>query len=257
MDWIHCNKCFIQLEQGIVLHLTSCGHMFCNNCLDDGAKQSTCFVCRVPCSTMKLVPDMNSEVQDYFTDPEEIIRKSCEVLQFQRQHRRRLLSYLLQSTKKFYKARTELKRMAELCQKQHKQLKEYQNIIKSLEAQLANQSKQASPFNIPISPNCNLSPSFIQSTPTYKRTAKSTPYSQTYQSNLVTPARISKHRSGSISAQSQRSNTSNKISSTVFTPPTPESAGEISNESGYNSSSPIHVPTKCCILQGLHWRKFL
>lgn len=40
---------------------------------------------------------MNPEIQDYFTDPEEIIKKSCEVLQFQRQHRRRLLSYLLQS----------------------------------------------------------------------------------------------------------------------------------------------------------------
>lgn len=40
---------------------------------------------------------MNPEIQDYFTEPEEIIKKSCEVLQFQRQHRRRLLSYLLQS----------------------------------------------------------------------------------------------------------------------------------------------------------------
>lgn len=42
---------------------------------------------------------MNQEVQDYFTEPEEIIKKCCEVLQFQKQHRRRLLSYLLQSVK--------------------------------------------------------------------------------------------------------------------------------------------------------------
>lgn len=40
---------------------------------------------------------MNTEVQDYFTDPEEIIKKSWEVLRFQKQHRRRLLSFLLQS----------------------------------------------------------------------------------------------------------------------------------------------------------------
>lgn len=42
---------------------------------------------------------MKPEVQDYFTEPEEIVKKCSEVLQFQRQHRRRLLSYLLQSVR--------------------------------------------------------------------------------------------------------------------------------------------------------------
>ncbi|XP_061714043.1 probable E3 SUMO-protein ligase RNF212 [Cydia pomonella] len=226
MDWIHCNKCFSQLEPGISLHLTSCGHMFCNKCLDNvtkGKENATCLVCRLPCSIMKLVPDMKPEVQDYFTEPEEFIKKCSEVLQFQRQHRRRLLSYLLQSTKKFYLARTELKRMTEICQKQHQQLKECQKTIKNLETQLASANKKQSPFSIPISPGTNLSPAFIQAPPC-KRPAKSTPYSA-YQSNLVTPSRISKQRSSCYSATSQRSNTSNKITSTVYTPPTPESAG--------------------------------
>ncbi|XP_047509261.1 probable E3 SUMO-protein ligase RNF212 isoform X2 [Pieris napi] len=212
MDWIHCNNCFTQLEPGVTLHLTSCGHMFCNNCLNNGVKESTCLVCKAPCSIMKLVPDMNPDIQDYFTDPEEIIKKCCDVLQFQRQHRRRLLSYLFQSTKKFRAARAELRRMTEVCQTQHKQLREYQRIIKNLQSQLDGQSKQTPPFNVPISPS-NLSPGFIQTPPTYKRPAKSTPYSS--------------------------SSASNKISTTVFTPPTPESVGDIlsqtSNESGYLS----------------------
>ncbi|XP_041980281.1 probable E3 SUMO-protein ligase RNF212 [Aricia agestis] len=216
--------------------------MFCNTCLNNGSKENTCLVCRAPCSMMKLVPDMNQEIQDYFTEPEELIKKCCEVFHFQRQHRRRLLSYLLQSTKKFYRARSELQRMTEVCQQQHKQLKEYQKIIKVMESQLASGGqKPSSPFNIPISPNANLSPGFIQTTPTFKRTAKSTPYNQPYHSSLVTPARISKQRSACYSGQSQRSNTSNKISSTVLTPPTPctpESAGSGSLESGYLSSSP-------------------
>ncbi|XP_053604697.1 zip homologous protein 2 isoform X2 [Plodia interpunctella] len=238
MDWIHCNNCFSQLDPGITLHLTSCGHMFCNNCLNNGSQQSTCLVCRMPCSIMKLVPDMKPEIQDYFTEPEEIIKKCCEVLQFQKQHRRRLLSYLFQSTKKFYTARTELKRMTELCQRQHKQLKDCQKTIKHLEAQIG--QTKLSPFNIPISPVSNMSSNYLQSTPTYKRTAKSTPYSQPYQSNLVTPSRISKQRTSNYSTQSQRSNTSNKISSTVFTPPTPESfLSQYSNESGYLSNSPV------------------
>ncbi|XP_047509260.1 zip homologous protein 2 isoform X1 [Pieris napi] len=238
MDWIHCNNCFTQLEPGVTLHLTSCGHMFCNNCLNNGVKESTCLVCKAPCSIMKLVPDMNPDIQDYFTDPEEIIKKCCDVLQFQRQHRRRLLSYLFQSTKKFRAARAELRRMTEVCQTQHKQLREYQRIIKNLQSQLDGQSKQTPPFNVPISPS-NLSPGFIQTPPTYKRPAKSTPYSQPYQSNLVTPTRISKQRSSNFSVNSQSSSASNKISTTVFTPPTPESVGDIlsqtSNESGYLS----------------------
>ncbi|KOB68214.1 RING finger protein, partial [Operophtera brumata] len=126
MDWIHCNKCFVQLEPGVTLHLSSCGLMFCSKCLDNGTKQNTCLVCPVPCSVMKLVPDMDQEIQDYFTEPEEIIKKCCDVLQFQKKHRR----------------------------------------------------QQTSPFNIPIiSPRDNLSPNFVQTTPTYKRPAKSTPYS--------------------------------------------------------------------------------
>ncbi|XP_050678864.1 probable E3 SUMO-protein ligase RNF212 isoform X2 [Leptidea sinapis] len=225
MDWIHCNNCFIQLETGVTLHLTSCGHMFCTNCLSNGAEENACLVCRAPCTLMKLVPDMNSDIQDYFTEPEELLKKSCDIIQFQRRHRHRLLSYLLQATKKFHTARNELKRMTEICQKQHKQLKEYQRIIKHLHTQVVTQSKQVSPFSVPISPSSNFSPSFIQTTPTYKRTAKSTPYSQPFQSNLVTPTRLSKQRSCNLSAQSQRSNTSHKISSTVMTPPTPESVG--------------------------------
>lgn len=41
-----------------------------------------------------------------------------------------------------------------------------------------------SPFNIPISPGANLSPAFVQTTPAYKRTAKSTPYSVSRSWNL-------------------------------------------------------------------------
>ncbi|XP_023944440.2 probable E3 SUMO-protein ligase RNF212 isoform X2 [Bicyclus anynana] len=225
MDWVHCNTCFAQLKSEITLQLTTCGHMFCNNCLNNAAKEGICLVCKKPCSIMKLVPDMTQEVQDYFTDPTDLLKKCCEVFEFQKKHRRRLISYLLLSIKKFYAARTELKRMTELCQTQHKQLKEYQKINKSLKAQLLAQ-RQTSPFNVPISPGSNISPGYLQSTPTYKRPAKSTPYSQPYQSALVTPTRISMTR-GSVNtnAHSQKSNNSNKISSTVFTPPTPPSAG--------------------------------
>ncbi|VVC95965.1 unnamed protein product [Leptidea sinapis] len=117
--------------------------MFCTNCLSNGAEENACLVCRAPCTLMKLVPDMNSDIQDYFTEPEELLKKSCDIIQFQRRHRHRLLSYLLQATKKFHTARNELKRMTEICQKQHKQLKEYQRIIKHLHTQVVTQTSFA------------------------------------------------------------------------------------------------------------------
>ncbi|VVC95966.1 unnamed protein product [Leptidea sinapis] len=73
--------------------------MFCTNCLSNGAEENACLVCRAPCTLMKLVPDMNSDIQDYFTEPEELLKKSCDIIQFQRRHRHRLLSYLLQANK--------------------------------------------------------------------------------------------------------------------------------------------------------------
>lgn len=37
-------------------------------------------------------------------------------------------------------------------------------------------AEPVSPFNIPISPGSNISPSFVQTTPACKRNAKSTPF---------------------------------------------------------------------------------
>ncbi|XP_069358051.1 uncharacterized protein [Maniola hyperantus] len=186
---------------------------------------------------MKMVPDMKQEIQHYFTDPDDLLKKCCEAFEFQRRHRGRLLSYLLRSTKKFYAAREELKRMTELCQKQHIQIREYQKTIKRMEGQNSTMPRHTSPFNVQISPGNNFSPGYIQSTPTYKRPAKSTPYSQPYQTNLMTPTRLIKPRFGNTSAHSQKSNNSNKISSTVFTPPTPESRGLFPSQHLFSSQS--------------------
>lgn len=47
--------------------------------------------------------------------------------------------FLLQ-TKKFYTIRNELKRVSDLCQRQHTQIKEYKKIIKNYEEEQGNQS---------------------------------------------------------------------------------------------------------------------
>ncbi|VVC95964.1 unnamed protein product [Leptidea sinapis] len=188
--------------------------MFCTNCLSNGAEENACLVCRAPCTLMKLVPDMNSDIQDYFTEPEELLKKSCDIIQFQRRHRHRLLSYLLQATKKFHTARNELKRMTEICQKQHKQLKEYQRIIKHLHTQVVTQSTTVS---------------------------------------------IEPRDPDEIKQATIRSNTSHKISSTVMTPPTPESVGynfsQGSDESGYMSNGPPKKPPVLIYCSGSPTRK--
>ena len=37
-DWVHCNICFRQPAETKQFHLTSCGHMFCGDCLSKGLR---------------------------------------------------------------------------------------------------------------------------------------------------------------------------------------------------------------------------
>jgi len=39
LDWFHCNRCFGDVEshpEQTSFHLTTCGHIFCKSCLNQG-----------------------------------------------------------------------------------------------------------------------------------------------------------------------------------------------------------------------------
>ncbi|KAJ8042004.1 hypothetical protein HOLleu_12965 [Holothuria leucospilota] len=95
-DWVHCNTCFCQPGDGRKFSLTNCGHMYCSECLTTGVKD-TCRMCGNPCTYIPLTSKMKPEVEVFFCDPIEIIKKAhkqlSEVMDFQKNHRKRLTAY--------------------------------------------------------------------------------------------------------------------------------------------------------------------
>jgi hypothetical protein len=98
MDWIHCNACCYQpsSEKRRKFLLTSCGHIYCNICVEAGTKPA-CRVCNTECTAIQLESQMAPNIQHYFSDPEDLMRKALQVFTFQKGHRQRL-SNLCSST---------------------------------------------------------------------------------------------------------------------------------------------------------------
>ncbi|XP_025115888.1 probable E3 SUMO-protein ligase RNF212 isoform X2 [Pomacea canaliculata] len=96
-DWLHCNLCFLQPGDGTPFHITSCGHIYCDGCVEKGSKVS-CSMCASKCSTLELSGKMKPDVESFFLDPVDVLNKAfkkfVQTWEFQRNHRRRLFSHM-------------------------------------------------------------------------------------------------------------------------------------------------------------------
>ncbi|KFM65302.1 RING finger protein 212, partial [Stegodyphus mimosarum] len=96
MDWIHCNNCFQLPDSAKNFVLTSCGHIYCCDCEEKCARE-LCKLCGNQCLTINISSSMKPDVQIYFMDPGEILRKKLkeilQVFEFQKNHRARLMTY--------------------------------------------------------------------------------------------------------------------------------------------------------------------
>ncbi|XP_008123733.1 probable E3 SUMO-protein ligase RNF212 isoform X2 [Anolis carolinensis] len=94
---VFCNACF-QKPQGATLKfsLTSCGHVFCEPCLQKG-KKDECLICRAPCRTILLSKKMSPDIQALFMGIDGLCTKYSkeltQITQFQEKHRQRLSAY--------------------------------------------------------------------------------------------------------------------------------------------------------------------
>ncbi|XP_004480457.1 probable E3 SUMO-protein ligase RNF212 isoform X4 [Dasypus novemcinctus] len=52
-SWVFCNRCFRPPCRTSLFSLTSCGHVYCDDCLGKGEKNE-CLICKVPCRTVLL-----------------------------------------------------------------------------------------------------------------------------------------------------------------------------------------------------------
>ncbi|KAE9523560.1 hypothetical protein AGLY_016112, partial [Aphis glycines] len=75
----------------IQFHLTSCGHIFCENCSCFADETlDCCKYCRNKCSSTLIGEksfQTNPQVLEYFQEPEEVYEKLLKVMKFQKAHR--------------------------------------------------------------------------------------------------------------------------------------------------------------------------
>ncbi|XP_050696162.1 RING finger protein 212B-like isoform X1 [Eriocheir sinensis] len=99
MDWINCNLCCRQPgdERERTFTLSSCGHIFCDLCLARVESREKCAVCSSVCQMMQLSSKMKPDAEMFFQEPTTLIKKHftliTRLLDFQKDHRVRLVSF--------------------------------------------------------------------------------------------------------------------------------------------------------------------
>ncbi|KAK4297800.1 hypothetical protein Pmani_029804 [Petrolisthes manimaculis] len=99
MDWINCNSCCRQPgdEKDRTFVLTSCGHIFCDLCLTKVGSKDKCGACSSQCQLIQLSSKMKPDAEMFFQEPATLLKRQYaqvnRLLEFQKDHRIRLVSF--------------------------------------------------------------------------------------------------------------------------------------------------------------------
>ncbi|XP_022192744.1 zip homologous protein 3 isoform X2 [Nilaparvata lugens] len=108
MDWVHCNSCAVQPNEDnrkLLFRLTSCGHIFCQNCLKTDSVDA-CQYCKVKdVTTIQLSTQMKPEIKMYFDDPQDLLTQLTKTIEFQRGHRMRFTQLIKHKVEKYNRAK--------------------------------------------------------------------------------------------------------------------------------------------------------
>ncbi|KAJ4440015.1 hypothetical protein ANN_08146 [Periplaneta americana] len=158
MDFIHCNSCFLLPSQpnGKNLSLTSCGHVYCENCIKPGVMKK-CTVCDSTFTTIPLNSELRADIQEYFKSTEDVLKRALEITTFQGGHRKRIMSYFNSVVIKYKAAKREIVRLTTVNRKLEKE-----NI--EMKQQLAYYKQKEQKFISPV-PNYSSQPNHTNATP--------------------------------------------------------------------------------------------
>ncbi|XP_020847932.2 putative E3 SUMO-protein ligase RNF212 [Phascolarctos cinereus] len=92
-----CNRCFQPPgKSSSQFSLTSCGHVFCHLCLQQGKKEE-CLICGTPCRIILLSKQTDFNIQAFFMGIDGLCKRyskeTSQISEFQEKHRRRLLAF--------------------------------------------------------------------------------------------------------------------------------------------------------------------
>ncbi|XP_033625596.1 RING finger protein 212B-like [Asterias rubens] len=133
-DWVHCNTCFHR--PGVdprKFYLTSCGHIFCSECLNEKTTLQ-CPVCGNQCTIISLSEKLKPEVEIFFQEPVNILRKQqkqlVQVLEFQASHNKRLAAHNREKDSK-------MASMTQILKRQHGQATDMERELRRLQEENA------------------------------------------------------------------------------------------------------------------------
>lgn len=125
MDWIHCNLCYLLPSQskGRKFSLTSCGHVYCENCVKPDDKKK-CAICGNTFNMIPLNSELSADIQEYFKTPEDVLKRALQIMTFQEGHRSRITAYFNNVILKYKAAKQEIMRLNGIIKKQEREYKD-------------------------------------------------------------------------------------------------------------------------------------
>ncbi|XP_066537890.1 RING finger protein 212B-like isoform X2 [Hoplias malabaricus] len=125
MDWFHCNNCFLRKGKNFVV--SSCGHVFCESCVNP----NHCSVCRATCNFLPISDKMKPQEQMFFRNPTNLIQTRLEhiaqIALFQNKQKERVIAF---HKHKCAELERRLKEMSEQCYRQVSELKKENSELK-------------------------------------------------------------------------------------------------------------------------------
>ncbi|XP_074083611.1 putative E3 SUMO-protein ligase RNF212 isoform X2 [Macrotis lagotis] len=163
-----CNHCFQPPGRSSShFSVTSCGHVFCHLCLQQGKKEE-CLICSAPCRIILLSKQTDFNIQAFFMGIDGLCKKyskeTSQILEFQEKHRRRLLT--------FYR---------EKISKLEESLKTLTQQIQQIQSKRSSQQTGQLSFSKPVKTSVSTpsaKPVGYSSLPAYSSTSQMTPPSQ-------------------------------------------------------------------------------
>lgn len=132
MLWVHCNSCLRQIkdDRNLDMYFTSCGHFFCQHCVQKHTSPK-CSVCDVKdVRTMALGPDVSPGIMEMFQNAGKLPQKLHRAIDFQHGHIRQTLNLNGMKAQKMSKT---ARKIAEECKTYKQMLPQIDQECKELE----------------------------------------------------------------------------------------------------------------------------
>ncbi|XP_029918124.1 putative E3 SUMO-protein ligase RNF212 isoform X2 [Myripristis murdjan] len=155
--WVRCNSCFQPVSADRKLAVTTCGHVICSVCYQQG-KQGECLICNAKCQVSPLSDKSSSEVKALFSDIKTVATKHfseiSKVLMFQARHQKRLLTHYQERSEKLeevlVKMKQEMQQMTKKLNEQSAKASSVPQMSHSSHAPCGPKSVLQIPYNSPM-----------------------------------------------------------------------------------------------------------